>query len=273
MRHRAVPVSLGSARFRTFEVDGIAVVEAWFPPGLVLEPHVHERACFAVMLEGSFDVTFPGVRHASTPTTLHTEPAGEKHANYIGSAGAHVMVLQPDSRREDLFQPTLHLLNRVTCLEHVGVADLAARISRELHAPDDITPLSVESLSLEMLALGARAERSRKRSGTPDWLLRTEDQLRDRWREPVRIADLANEVGVHPALLARAFRRRHGIGIAAYLRRLRLEWASGQLRQSTASLAAIAASAGFADQSHFTRAFRRQTGMTPAGYRQAVARP
>jgi len=269
MRHRVVPVSLGSARFRSVEVDGIAVIEAWFPAGLVLEPHVHERACFAVMLEGSFDVTFPGVRHASTPTTLHTEPAGEKHANYVGPAGAHVIVLQPDHRREDLFH-SMDLLNRVTCLKHVGIADLAVRVSRELRTPDDITPLSVESLSLEMLALGARAERSRMRSGTPGWLLRAEDQLRDRWREPVRITDLANQVGVHPSLLARAFRKRHGIGIATYLRRLRLEWASRQLLESAASLASIAVSAGFADQSHFTRAFRRHTGMTPAGYRQAA---
>jgi AraC family transcriptional regulator len=270
MRHRAVPVSLGSARFRSVEVDGIAVIEAWFPAGLVLEPHVHERACFAVMLEGSFDVAFPGARHASTPTTLHTEPAGEKHANYVGPSGAHVIVLQPDHHREELFR-SLDLLNRVTCLKHVGIADLAARISRELHSPDDITPLSVESLSLEMLALGARTERSRIRSGSSDWLLRAEDQLRDRWREPVRIADLANQVGVHPALLSRTFRRRHGIGIATYLRRLRLEWAARQLVESNAPLAAIAISAGFADQSHFTRAFRRHTGMTPAGYRQAAS--
>jgi transcriptional regulator GlxA family with amidase domain len=38
------------------------------------------------------------------------------------------------------------------------------------------------------------------------------------------------------------------------------------------SLAEIAMAAGFSDQSHFTRCFRRQFGITPAAYRQAAIR-
>jgi AraC family transcriptional regulator len=82
----------------------------------------------------------------------------------------------------------------------------------------------------------------------------------------VRVAALADEIGVHPVHLARVFRAHHGMPLGTYLRGLRLDWAAGQLRTST-PLADIAAGAGFVDQSHFTRAFRSHTGLTPGQYR------
>jgi len=51
---------------------------------------------------------------------------------------------------------------------------------------------------------------------------------------------------------------------------LRLEWAAEELARDDARLADVALRAGFADQSHFTRLFRRHTGVTPGHYRELV---
>jgi AraC family transcriptional regulator len=51
------------------------------------------------------------------------------------------------------------------------------------------------------------------------------------------------------------------------VRQLRLDFACAQLTSGRHSLAAIAQAAGFADQSHFTRVFRRRMGLTPGAYR------
>jgi transcriptional regulator GlxA family with amidase domain len=56
------------------------------------------------------------------------------------------------------------------------------------------------------------------------------------------------------------FRARYGESIGEHSRRLRLEWAE-RLVRSDEALASIAAHAGFADQSHFTREFRRRFGV------------
>jgi AraC family transcriptional regulator len=53
---------------------------------------------------------------------------------------------------------------------------------------------------------------------------------------------------------------------------LRVEWAAAEILSGHRSLAEIAAEAGFADQSHFTRVFRRQVGVTPGEYRAFQAR-
>jgi AraC-like DNA-binding protein len=52
-----------------------------------------------------------------------------------------------------------------------------------------------------------------------------------------------------------------------YLRKLRLRIASRALIYTDESLSQVALSCGFADQSHFTREFRRQFGRTPRDYR------
>jgi AraC family transcriptional regulator len=60
------------------------------------------------------------------------------------------------------------------------------------------------------------------------------------------------------------------VSVGEYLRRLRLDWAASQLAATETPLALLAAEAGFADQSHFTRAFKRHAGLTPARYRSMV---
>jgi len=81
--------------------------------------------------------------------------------------------------------------------------------------------------------------------------------------------ELAAAAGVQPAQLTRAFRAHYGEGIGEYARRLRLEWAAESLVRTDVGLALLAAEAGFADQSHFTRAFRRLYGLAPGRYRTA----
>jgi AraC family transcriptional regulator len=77
---------------------------------------------------------------------------------------------------------------------------------------------------------------------------------------------------VHPGYLASAFRRHFGCTIGEFVRRQRIALACRALTDGDAPLADVAIEAGFADQSHFTRTFKRQLGMTPAAYRKTTTR-
>ena len=74
---------------------------------------------------------------------------------------------------------------------------------------------------------------------------------------------------MHPVHLARTFRRVYQTTFAAYVRDLRIECARRELA-GRAPLSDIAALAGFADQSHFSRLFKQHTGLTPSEYRLAL---
>jgi AraC family transcriptional regulator len=73
----------------------------------------------------------------------------------------------------------------------------------------------------------------------------------------------------HPVHVAQTFRRFHECTIGEYLRRLRVDFACKELVGSEKAMSEIALAAGFSDQSHFNRSFKREVGMSPSQYREA----
>ena len=76
----------------------------------------------------------------------------------------------------------------------------------------------------------------------------------------------------HPVHLVAVFRRYMHCTPCDFLRRLRVEFAAGQLLRTRMPLVEIALQAGFTHQSHFCRVFKTITGMTPSAYRELFAR-
>ena len=273
MPRQSVPVTLGSPRFATTALPGVDVVHAWFPPGAVLESHVHEHATLAVMLEGSFDLCFTTREHACVPSTVSVEPAGERHANRIGRRGAEVLVLQPDPAEDALWRPFRKLFDATSITRHADVAGLAGRMATELDVRSDpYTQLSLQALALELLVAVARLDpEDGAQSRPPAWLLTVQEILHDDPATGTRLAEVARIAGVHPAHLARTFRRHFRISVGGYARRLRLKRAADHLGQSDVPIATIALETGFADQSHLTREFRRVYRTTPGAFRKKTA--
>ncbi|MBV8261882.1 MAG: AraC family transcriptional regulator, partial [Paraburkholderia sp.] len=77
---------------------------------------------------------------------------------------------------------------------------------------------------------------------------------------PLRVADLAEAVGVSPFHATRIFTQATGLPPHAWRTQLRLQRALGPLREG-ATVADVAVASGFTDQSHFTRHFRRMFGV------------
>jgi AraC family transcriptional regulator len=77
------------------------------------------------------------------------------------------------------------------------------------------------------------------------------------------IDELARDAGLSPAHFARSFKHSVGRAPHQHLMMLRLERARRLLDAPEARLSAVALQAGFADQAHFTRAFKRHFGVTP----------
>ncbi|MCV7178071.1 helix-turn-helix domain-containing protein [Mycolicibacterium sphagni] len=86
----------------------------------------------------------------------------------------------------------------------------------------------------------------------------------------IRLADIARECGLSPSRFSRAFRASVGEAPHRWLIRQRIERAKALLRDDEVSLAEIALTCGFCDQSHFTRSFAASTGMSPGRWRRAA---
>jgi AraC family transcriptional regulator len=268
----AVPVTTGSTLFRRADVAGFQVARLRFPPRLRLGLHEHDRATVAVVLSGSFDGWIRSTTRGCAPGTVQTEPAGEPHGNVFGTAGAQVLVVQPDPTRQELFEPVSRLLAEAHHLRDPTVTRLARKIVAEMAANDAAAPFAVEGLVLELLAAAARASTPNGHTAgpPPTWLTQAREALHDRSGEHIRVADIAACVGVHPVHLTRTFHARYGMPVGEYLRALRLDQAAARLAATNDAIADIASQSGFYDQSHFTRTFKHHFGLTPAAYRRAA---
>ncbi|GAA4436684.1 AraC family transcriptional regulator [Bremerella cremea] len=86
---------------------------------------------------------------------------------------------------------------------------------------------------------------------------------------PPSVAQLAEIAEMSPYQLDRRMRRVFGLTTGQWLLKLRIDLAQRRLRMTDESISSIAMEAGYADQSAFTRQFRRATGMSPRDYRSA----
>ena len=118
---------------------------------------------------------------------------------------------------------------------------------------------------------GVFAGGAEPQAAAPSWITEVHEQVQSERDAPTRLEGLAARYRVHAVYLARAFRRHYGVSIGAMRRRIRIDGAVNRLTGSRSPLAELAMDLGYADQSHFTREFKRETGWTPGRFRNATA--
>ncbi|MOA13355.1 Regulatory protein SoxS [compost metagenome] len=92
--------------------------------------------------------------------------------------------------------------------------------------------------------------------------------IRDHCTQPLRLEDIGKAAGLSTSYLIRAFKQQFGLTPHGYLLDQRVQYARAQLRRGRL-IAEVALEAGFADQAHLQRAFKRHLAATPGHYRSA----
>lgn len=129
-----------------------------------------------------------------------------------------------------------------------------------------------ETLALEALVAelaGCLLTPKLSGNGTmPAWLERTERRLHE--ERHVSLDELSRDAGVHATTLTRLFRRYKNCSVGEFHARARVRRAFFAVVGSKAPLSEICHDAGYADQSHMTRAFRRAFAATPGELRRSA---
>ena len=96
------------------------------------------------------------------------------------------------------------------------------------------------------------------------------DYMRDQYQQPLRIDDLAQRANLSIAQFERRMKKIFHLSAGQYLIKARIDHATRMLGASDCSIADVAQTAGFPDQSALSRQFRQVTGFTPREYRQLM---
>ena len=257
---------------RSRTVAGLVLTETRHAPGLQLPHHCHDNAYLCFVRQGSYREEFGTLERECKPLTVAFHPPGERHREEMAQAEVRSFNIELEPWWLQRVQQAAPVVIRPLAFQGGMIAHLALRLYREFQRRDVMSPLAIEGLMYELLAEAVRAAAAhRDPTQPPRWVVRAREVLHDRWAEPLSVAEVAAEVGVHPVYLAEQFRRHYRSTVSDYLRQLRITGATRLLGNADLPLAQVALQTGFADQSHFCRVFKRHTGMTPAAYRRLLA--
>ena len=267
MFSEAAVVPFSGKTLRSHSTAGFQLTEKLFAPDRRNSNHAHANAYLEVTLEGEYVLYRGDQAHTCQPRTIVYHPAGEVHSNFVPANGVRILIVEIAPQELPWIRKCCQTAEDSLILEGGETSRFAARLYREFMNSDDVSPLVVEALALELLAgiLRRRVEGSPKVA--PEWLRRANELIRTRFADKLTLAEIAEQVGIHPVNLAQGYRHYYNCTVGNQIRQLRIEYASKQMVQTDSSLVEIALASGFSDQSHFTVAFKNYTGMTPSAYR------
>jgi AraC family transcriptional regulator len=263
------PGSYYGDRQRTRQLPGIRLTENAYAPAFVIPRHAHESAFFGMVLEGGYRENYGTRSRECTPDTLVFHPAGEVHSERHDDVVVRIFSVEPAPRLLDRVREYSGALDCARVFQAGPLLRLAARLYTEFWAADASASLAMEGLALELIAGASRHREPATGRTPPAWLRTARELLNDRCTEQLGLGDIARSVGVHPAHLARMFRRHFRCTAGDYQRKVRIDRARQLLAASDTPLVEVALALGFTDQSHFTAAFKRHTGATPGAFRKA----
>lgn len=241
--------------------------EIAYPPGWCEARHSHRNASLIYIVGGDHWATHSLGGDVCKAGTVRYLPVGEPHEAYF-PLGSTCLQLELCPLILELAAEHGRLLERPGEVRDACAASLGARLHQELLSADDFSPLDIEGVGLQLLLACEPAERMRRRD-PPRWVLRIGEQLREELAARFALHTIARSVGRHPVQVSRQFHHHFGCTMSDYVRRARVARAQELLRHTALEIIDIALACGFSDQSHFTNAFRRVTGLPPGRYRLA----
>jgi len=94
------------------------------------------------------------------------------------------------------------------------------------------------------------------------------DFIKDKYQEPLVVADVADEIGMTVPAFCRYFKKVTKKTFNQFLNEYRIGHARRLIRKSSFTLAAISLDCGFSNISNFNKQFKRITGETPSEFRK-----
>jgi AraC family transcriptional regulator len=242
------------------------LLETTYSAGERLRSHAHELPHLCLVLEGEYLETVQSRSLYRLPMSLSFLPAGCPHDEAHRTAGRHFLI---EVAAPLLDGTELACCSSPTSLDDAAASRTAARLYYHFRSP---TSLDQQQVADDIVELVSHTGEGTGSVHTP-WVQRTRAMVHDGFRGRLTLSMLAEDARVHPVHLAQSFRRSFRCTVGEYVRQLRVRYACAELIRSDRPISVIALEAGFSDQSHLTRCFRRLIGTSPGRYRRVVRGP
>lgn len=170
--------------------------------------------------------------------------------------------------------PSVEFLHSLLNIRSDTLRSLMRLALRELAGQGEHSRFALEALmqlvGIELARLFERQQDGRCGGRLAPWQYRRIKERLEEPREPPTVAELANLCGISARHLHRQFLALTGKTVSGYIDARRIERAKELLAQRDNPIKHVAMTCGFTHGASFSRAFRRETGLTPQDYRQRM---
>ena len=247
---------------QTRVVNNIILSETRYQGKQKIPDHYHSNFYICYVVQGAFAEWDQNKNTVCNSGDIIIHPAFQEHSNeFHAETGTCFNIEIANNGDSGVMTPN----DGARILPDPIIAACIKKAYSEFKLNDPFSEKIIEGLIMETLGYLQR----RSFSSAPYWLKKAKELIHDR-KEGISIAYLSNELDISPSHLCREFKKGLGLSIGEYIQNLRISEACRMLKVPTASLLKIALDTGFADQSHFTRAFKKVMGVTPARYRAMI---
>ena len=220
--------------------------------GFTYTPHAHDDHQISVVLRGSIAEETRGRVQRGFAGDVIVKPSGTQHADEFDDA--RIVCIDFPAALPEI------AVGAYAWHRYDEASSAAFRVARRFLGGEDVSDDITELLA-------ALCERRLRDHAVA---VRAADMLEESFAKPLRLADMAVELGFHSVYVARVFRQHWGCAPREYLQRVRVRAAAHRIASTSDPLATIACDTGFSDQAHMTRIVSRRLGLAPAALRRVA---
>ena len=110
---------------------------------------------------------------------------------------------------------------------------------------------------------------TKKEESTVDIIKNAKTYIEQNYAKDLILDDVSKELMISPYYFSKLFKKRTGSTFIEYVTNIRIERAKELLRNTTKSIKEICMEVGYADANYFSRAFKKNVGVTPSEYKDS----
>lgn len=238
--------------------------------------HWHDEYQFCFVESGMGDLTYRGKDLLTPPASLFIVHPGEVHSNrafddegcsfrtvFLDIEAMQNCVTQLQRKTSTLpFFPSTIVFDKGTIRRfmtlHRSLEQPSTRLERETHLQDFLVSL-IDRFAEDSISLPSHRKESNPLKRACDFMIAN-------YNQNISLDKLADVANLSPFHFNRVFSAHFGMPPHEFQLQIRLSEVKKSLRGGT-GIAQAAHQAGFADQSHLTRHFKRVLGITPGQYK------